>query len=334
MGGSETMRAVVITESGGPDVLGLREVPRPEAGPGQIRVRVRSGGVNRADLMQRRGHYPAPPGWPQQIPGLEYAGVVEAVGEGVGLWSEGDRVMGLVGGGGYAEHVVVHERTAVRIPEGMAAEDAGAVPEVFMTAYDALFRQADLGVGERLLIHAVGSGVGTAAVQLARTAGVRTAGTSRTAEKVDRAATLGLDAGIVADDDGWKEQAREALGGEGADVILDLVGAAYLEANLEVLAPGGRHIVVGVPSGARVEIDLRALMRRRGRIRGTVLRARPLEEKAALARDFERRVVPLFEGGALRPVIDRAFPAEEVADAHRVMQENRNFGKLLIRWPA
>lgn len=332
MSGDATMRAVVITESGGPEVLKVREVRRPEPGAGQIRVRVRSGGINRADLIQRQGHYPAPPGWPQEIPGLEYAGVVEAVGEGVRRWSEGDRVMGLAGGGGYAERVVVHERTPVRVPEGLDLDDAGAVPEVFMTAYDALFRQAELGLGQSLLIHAVGSGVGTAAVQLARSAGVWSVGTSRTPEKVDRATTMGLNVGVVADD-AWAERVAEALRGRGADVILDLVGAAYLEQNLEVLAPGGRQIVVGVPSGTTAEIDLRSLMGRRGRIRGTVLRARPLEEKAALSREFERRIVPLFEGGALRPVIDRAFEPEKAGDAHRFMQENRNFGKLLLRWP-
>lgn len=331
MTGEETMRGVVITEPGGPEVLELRDVPLPRPGPGEIRVRVRSGGVNRADLIQRAGHYPAPPGWPEDIPGLEYAGVVEAAGPAVGLWSEGDEVMGLVGGGGYAERVVVHERTAVRVPRGVELADAGAIPEVFMTAYDALFRQAGLGVGERVLIHAVGSGVGTAALQLARAAGVRSVGTSRTPEKVDGARAMGLDAGVVAEGD-WTGPVMEGLRGRGADVILDLVGADYLEGNMEVLAPKGRHVVVGVPSGTTAEIDLRVLMGKRGRIRGTVLRARPLEEKASLAREFERRVVPLFEGGVLRPVVDRAFEPDEAGAAHRLMQENRNFGKLVLRW--
>ena len=326
------MRAVVITEPGGPEVLELREVSRPAPGPGEVRVRVRSGGVNRADLLQRRGRYPAPSGWPAEIPGLEYAGVVEEVGEGVRLWSEGDRVMGLVGGGACAEHVVVHERTAVRVPAGMDLDHAGAVPEVFMTAYDALFRQAGLGLGETLLIHAVGSGVGTAAVQMARSAGVWSVGTSRTPEKVDRATALGLSVGVVAEGDGWADEVSEALRGRGADVILDLVGGSYLAPNQELLASGGRHVVVGVPGGSRTEIDLRALMGRRGTIRGTVLRARPLEEKAALAREFEGRVVPLFEAGALEPVVDRTFEPAEIAGAHRIMEENRNFGKLVIRW--
>ncbi len=326
------MRAVVITEPGEADVLRLREVERPEPGPGQVRIRVRTAGINRADLIQRRGHYPAPPGWPDDIPGLEYAGVVEELGEGVRDWDLGDRVMGLVGGGGYAEHVVVHERTPVRVPDGVGLDEAGAIPEVFMTAFDALFRQMGLAAGETLLIHAVGSGVGTAALQLARAAGIRTVGTSRTAEKVERAVGMGLDVGVDSSD-GWLESVMEATGGKGVDVILDLVGADYLEDNLSALASRGRHVVVGVPSGTRAEIDLRSLMRRRGRIQGTVLRARPLEEKAALAREFEARVVPLFERGDLAPVVHRVFEPEEAAGAHRTMEENLNFGTLLIRWP-
>ncbi|NIP59806.1 MAG: zinc-binding dehydrogenase [Gemmatimonadetes bacterium] len=326
------MRAVVITEAGGPEVLGLREWARPGVGPGQVRVRVRASGINRADLLQRRGHYPAPAGWPQEIPGLEYAGTVDEVGQGVEAWRVGDEVMGLVGSGGCAEYVVVHERTPVRVPEGVPLPSAGAIPEVFMTAWDALFRQMELQAGETLLIHAVGSGVGTAALQLARTAGVRTVGTSRTPEKVERAAKLGLDVGVVSDEAGWLEPVRSATRKRGVDVILDLVGAAYLADNVRALAEGGRWIVVGVPSGVRGEIDLRALMGRRARVRGTVLRARPLEEKAILAREFEERVVPLFERGALEPVIHGFFPPEEAGRAHAVMEGNENFGKLILEW--
>jgi len=328
----ETMRAVRITEPGGPEVLRLDEVERPEPGPGQIRVRVRSSGVNRADLLQRRGAYPPPPGWPLDIPGLEYGGTVDAVGPGAELWEPGDEVMGLVGGGGYAEFVVVHERTAVPVPDGVPLERAAAIPEVFMTAWDALVDQVGLGAGETLLIHAVGSGVGTAALQIARAGGARTIGTSRTPEKVERARDLGLDVGVVAGEKGWLDGVKEATGGEGVDVILDLVGAAYLEGNQAVLGRGGRWIVVGVPSGARAEIDLRGLMLARATLRGTVLRARPLEEKAALARTFEARVVPLFERGALEPVVARTFSPEEAAEAHAYMEENRNFGTLILEW--
>lgn len=327
-----TMRAVVIPDFGEAGVLELREVARPEPGPGQVRVRVAATGINRADLIQRRGHYPAPPGAPADIPGLEYGGTVEAVGPGVRLRTEGDPVMGIVGGGAYAEHVVVAERETVRVPGGVEPVDGAAIPEVFMTAWDALFRQMELGPGETLLIHAVGSGVGTAALQMAQAAGARTVGTSRTPEKVERALEMGLDHGIVAGDD-WPERVLEATGGRGTDVILDLVGGAYAAGNQEVVSLRGRWIVVGVPSGTEAGIDFRALMRRRATLRGTVLRARPPEEKAVLAREFEERVVPLFESGALRPVVDRTFPPEEAAEAHRVMEENRNFGKLLLVWP-
>ena len=234
--------------------------------------------------------YPAPSGTTQDIPGLEYSGVVESVGPGVTLWNEGDTVMGIVGGGGYAEYVTAQERTVVKVPAGVALEDAGAIPEVFMTAFDALFRQMHLSEGETVLIHAVGSGVGTAAVQLTESAGVRAIGTSRTQEKVERAIELGLDVGILGDE-GWPDRVLEASGGEGVDVILDLVGGAYLEGNLKVMAQGARQIVVGVPSGPKSEIDLRLLMGKRALIKGTVLRARPLEEKISLAREFEHREI-------------------------------------------
>ena len=328
---TDSMRAVTITEFGGPDVLRIREMERPRPGTGEIRVRVRSSGVNRADLIQRLGHYPAPPGAPEDVPGLEFAGEVEALGPGVSLWKEGDRVMGITGGGGYAETVVVHERTAVRVPRGLSLEDAGAIPEVFMTAFDALILQMDLAEGETLLIHAVGSGVGTAAVQLARSCGARALGTSRTREKVDRALRLGLDVGILADDQ-WPERVLSATERTGVDVILDLVGAEYLAGNLEVMATGARQVVVGVPSGPRGEVDLRHLMKKRGLIKGTVLRARPLEEKIALAREFERRVCPLFDARKIVPVVDRTLPAAQASRAHQVMENNENFGKILLLW--
>jgi putative PIG3 family NAD(P)H quinone oxidoreductase len=326
------MKAIRIREPGGPDVLELCEVAAVRPGLGEIVVRVAASGLNRADLLQRMGRYPAPAGAPADIPGLEYSGVVEAVGRGVSAWVPGDRVMGIVGGGGYAELTVTHERTAVRVPVGLDTVSAGAVPEVFMTAYDALFRQAGLSAGETVLIHAVGSGVGTAAVQLARRAGARTLGTSRTPDKLARAAELGLDAAIPGDE-AWPERVRELTGGRGVDVILDLVGGPYLPGNLSVMATLARQVVVGVPGGSVSEIDLRALMGRRASIRGTVLRARPLEEKAALARQFESRVVPGLEDGSLRPVVHETFRPEDVGKAHGAMERNENFGKLLIVWP-
>lgn len=325
------MKAITITEPGGPEVLAVSEVPTPDPGRDQIRVRVASSGVNRADLLQRAGRYPAPPGDPADIPGLEFAGVVEALGPGVQDWAEGNPVMGIVGGGGYAEYVVTHQRAVVSVPPAMDLVDAGGVPEVFMTAYDALFRQAGLAAGESLLVHAVGSGVGTAAVQLARRAGARTLGTSRTPEKLERALELGLEHAVQGDES-WPQRVRELTGGRGADVILDLVGGAYLAGNLLAVAVGGRHVVVGVPGGTKAEIDLRALMARRASIRGTVLRARPLEEKAVLAKEFELRVVPGFAEETLRPVVDSRVAPGDVSDAHRAMESNQTFGKIVIVW--
>ncbi|MDH3223203.1 MAG: zinc-binding dehydrogenase, partial [Gemmatimonadota bacterium] len=268
---------------------------------------------------------------PQDIPGLEFAGTVAGVDPGVTRWAVGDAVMGIVAGGGYAERVVVHESVAVSVPETLDLALAGAVPEVFMTAYDAVFLQAELNAGETLLIHAVGSGVGTAAVQLAGRAGAHTIGTSRTVAKLEEAGALGLEAGIVGDE-AWADRVLDRTDGRGADVILDLVGGPYLGGNQRVLAPRGRHVVVGVPGGARAEVDLRALMARRGRIIGTVLRARPLGEKADLARRFTEDVLPGLAEGSLRPVIDRILPAARAAEAHRAMEGNENFGKILLSW--
>ena len=324
------MRAVVIPEFGGPEVLRLDSVPDPEPSHGEILVKVRASGVNRADLLQRRGLYPPPQG-ESEVPGLEFAGVVEALGAGVTRWREGERVMGIVGGGGYAERVAVDERVAVAVPAGMSWSMAGAIPEVYMTAFDAVFRQAALKRGETLLIHAVGSGVGVAALQLGRRAGARVIGTSRTAAKVERAVELGLDTGL----DGrgaWERHVMQETGGSGADVILDLVGAPYLGRNQAAIAVGGRHVVVGVPGGSRAEIDLRALMARRARLFGTVLRARVVDEKAALAGEFGAEVLPGFLDGWLLPVVDRVYPVSRAADAHRRMEANRNFGKIVMVW--
>ena len=333
------MRAVVIPQFGEPEVLRLDSVPDPRPAPREVVVRVRTSGVNRADVLQRRGLYPPPPG-ASEVPGLEFAGVVDEVGEAVTRWRTGDRVMGIVAGGGYAERVAVDERVAVAIPAGMDMTVAGAIPEVYMTAYDAVFRQAALVAGETLLIHAVGSGVGTAALQLARRAGARTIGTSRTESKLERAAAMGLGLGLPGGE-AWEAggggvpgdaAVMRATGGRGADVILDLVGAPYLARNQAATAVGGRHVVVGVPGGSRAGIDLRLLMARRARIFGTVLRARSVEEKADLAREFAESVLPGFVDGTLEPAVDRVFPAARVADAHHRMEANRNFGKIVLSW--
>jgi NADPH2:quinone reductase len=329
---SQTMRAITVRQPGGPEALKLETVPLPQPGKGELRVRVAASGLNRADLIQRRGQYPAPPGWPADIPGLEFCGTVDAVGEGAEA-RIGQRVMGVVGGGGYAEAVVTHARDVVPVPDGLSLRDAGAIPEVFMTAFDAVFLQMGLVLGETLLIHAVGSGVGTAALQLARTAGAGVIGTSRTAAKLERAKELGLEYGVHArEGEDWSKRVLELTGGRGADVILDLVGAPYLGGNQKAIATRGRMIVVGVTGGPKSEIDLRVLMGKRASITGTVLRARPIEEKIALARAFAARVVPLFSTGALRPVIDGVYKPEQVGEAHQRMESSETFGKLLISW--
>jgi NADPH2:quinone reductase len=326
------MKAIVISQPGGPEVLVQEERPVPEPGPGEVRVRVHASALNRADLLQRRGAYPAPPGAPADVPGLEYAGEVDAVGEGAGLWAVGNRVMGIVGGGGHAEYVVVHEREAIRVPQNLSWEEAAAVPEAFLTAYDALFRQLDLKMGERLLIHAVGSGVGTAAVQLARAAGATTIGTSRTPEKLARAAELGLEVGIDTEREDLAEAVNQATYGSGVHAVLDLVGGRLLEASLRVLALRGRVIVVGTTAGSKAEIDLGVLLRRRLQMIGTVLRSRPLEEKIALAREFSGSVLPLLSSGRIRPVVDTVFPFTDIRAAHERMEDNASFGKIVLRW--
>ncbi len=326
------MKSIVISRPGGPEVLVPEDRPIPEPGPGEIRVRVHASALNRADLLQRRGSYPAPPGAPADVPGLEYAGEVDAVGEGAGLWAVGNRVMGIVGGGGHAEYVVVHEREGIRVPHDISWEEAAAIPEAFLTAYDALFRQLDLKMGERLLIHAVGSGVGTAAVQLARAAGATTIGTSRTAAKLRRAAELGLEVGIDTSKEDFAEAVNQATYGSGVHAVLDLVGGTLLEASLRVVALRGRVIVVGTTAGAKAEIDLGVLLRRRIHLIGTVLRSRPLEEKIALAREFSGSVIPLLSSGRIKPVIDCVMKFSDIRKAHERMEKNDTFGKIVLTW--
>ena len=328
---TQTMRVIRMRDPGAPEVLEEASAPRPRAEAGLVLVRVAASGVNRADVLQRLGRYPAPEGYPQDILGMEFAGTVDEVGAGVpGDWL-GRAVMGITGGGAYASYLVARPDELVRVPDAVEVTAAAAVPEVFMTAYDAVVVQAGLQPGETLLVHAVGSGVGTAALQLGVRTGATVIGTSRTAEKLRLAEELGPLHGVLGDD-GWPDRVLGATEGRGVDVVLDLVGGAYLEGNQRVLAERGRHVVVGIPSGSRSTLDLGLLMRKRASLRGTVLRSRPSDEKAALARAFSRDVSPGFEDGSLRPVIDRIFPAEDAAAAHRRMEENRNFGKLLLAW--
>jgi NADPH:quinone reductase-like Zn-dependent oxidoreductase len=263
---------------------------------------------------------------------MEYVGEVDAVGVGAGLWAVGNRVMGIVGGGGHAEYVVVHEREGIRIPQNLGWEEAAAIPEAFLTAYDALFRQLDLKVGERLLIHAVGSGVGTAGLQLALAAGAMVIGTSRTPEKLERAAELGLEVGIDTGREDLAEAVNQATYGSGVHAVLDLVGGKLLEASLRILAVQGRAIVVGTTAGSKAEIDLGLLLRRRVHLFGTVLRSRPLEEKIALAREFSSVVVPLLSSARIKPVVDSTFKFSEIRKAHERMESNATFGKIVLTW--
>jgi putative PIG3 family NAD(P)H quinone oxidoreductase len=322
------MRAVVITRPGGPEVLELQELERPEPAADQVLVRVRAAGLNRADLLQRAGGYPAPAGSPAQVAGLEFAGVVEAVGPLVTAWAPGARVCGIVGGGAHAEYLLTHERMLVAVPDNLDDLAAAAVPEVFITAHDALFSQAGLTSGERVLIHAVGSGVGTAAVQLARAAGAQVFGTARDPAKLERARELGLHVALAAD--GFGAAVAAHTGGAGVQVLLDVGGGPYLAQNLAALALRGRMVLVGTLGGSRAEIDLGVLLGKRLRLFGTVLRSRPLEQKIAATQLFVAQVLPLLERGVVRPVVDRTFPLGQVREAHAYMAANSNFGKIIL----
>lgn len=326
------MRAIRIREPGGLEVLEMHEIVEPEPGVGEIRVAVRAFGLNRADLLQRRGLYPPPPDAPKDIPGLELAGEVEALGPGTYRFEPGDRVMGVVSGGAYAEKLVLHERAALRVPASMEWPIAAAIPEAFLTAFDALILQAELKPGEWVLIHAVGSGVGTAALQIAKMLGARVIGTSRSGDKLSRCSALGLDAGLALKEPLFAEEVRSLTGGAGADVVLDLVGGSYLEENVAAMAPKGRQIVVGLMAGNFATLPLGLLLARRLTVRGTVLRSRPLEEKIALAQAFERQMLPQFEAGRLRPVIDTILPAGDVRRAHERLEANATFGKIVLAW--
>ena len=326
------MKAVIITRPGGPEVLEIQERPKPEPGLGQIRVRVRASALNRADMLQRQGNYPVPPGFPADISGMEYSGEVDALGLGASLWKVGERVMGIIGGAGHAEFLCVQEREAMPVPKNISLEDAAAIPEVFVTAYDALFKRLDLRLGETLLIHAVGSGVGTAALQIARVFGARTIGTARSADKLERAKRLGLDVAVDASHGDWAARVESELGGPNVQAVLDLVGGNYLEGNLRVIAPRGRIVVVGLTGGASAPFNMGVLLRKRLTIVGTVMRARPIEEKIEIAREFSARVIPLFDTGRLKPVVDQVLPFAKVRDAHSLMQSNKTFGKIVLRW--
>jgi putative PIG3 family NAD(P)H quinone oxidoreductase len=313
--------------------LFVREVPEPEAVGDRVRVRVRAAGVNRADLMQALGRYPAPVGAPADVPGLEFAGEVERVGaECTGGWRVGDRVFGIVGGGGLAEKVVVPEGMAVRVPDRLRWEEAGAVPEAFLTAHDALVERGRVRPGERVLVHAAAGGVGLAAAGLARAMGCYVVGTSRTAAKREHLVREGyVDRAVDPTQGDWPEEVVEATGGRGVDVVIDHVGASAWEGNLRCLAMLGRVVVVGLLGGVKVSCDLRALMDRRATVVGTVLRARPLEEKIMATRAFAERVVPWLERGVVRPVVDAVYELDQIREAVARMASNEGFGRVVVR---
>lgn len=323
------MRAIIIESPGDETVLKLVERPDPVPPPHHVRVKVRSAGVNRADLLQRMGFYPAPAGAPVDIPGLEYAGVIDAVGDGVTGLRAGDRVFGVVAGGAYADYVVVHERETAKIPDGLPDDLAAAVPEAFVTAYDALVLRGNLRPGERVLVHAVGSGVGTAGVQVAKALGCHVTGTSRTQDKLDRAKELGLDSPVLVEKPSALNGALEKAGA-GFDVVLDLVGGAYVGETLPAMAPRGRIVVVGLTAGAGTDVNLAILLKQRLSIIGTVLRSRPLEEKIQAADLLRRTLSPWLARKMIKPVIEATLPLERAGDAHRLLANNATFGKVLL----
>jgi NADPH2:quinone reductase len=325
------MKAIVIPRYGDPEVLELVDVPDPECGPEDVLVAVRATALNRADLLQRRGFYPAPGRKPAfEIPGLEFAGEVLATGERVDGVEVGDRVMGILSGASYAERIVTNHRLVVSVPANLAWSEAAAVPEAFITAHDALM-QCGLKSGEAVLVHAVGSGVGTAAVQVAAVMGATPIlGTAGSAEKLAAAGVLGLDVPIDYKKQDFVGETLQATAGHGADVIVDFIAASYLDRNVRALAIGGRMIVIGLLGGLKAELDLAALLAKRASIRGTLLRPRPLEEKAAATRAFERQLLPHLASGRIKPVVDSIYAFADVVAAHRHMESNANFGKIVL----
>lgn len=325
-----SVRAVRYRGAGGTEVIELGQTELGPLGPHDVEVAVAAVGLNRADVLQRRGLYPPPRG-ASDVPGLEYAGTVVAVGAQVCRRAPGDRVMGIVAGGAMAERLLAHEDETLRVPDGMDWAAAAAIPEVFVTAWDALVLQGDVRPGQAVLVHAAASGVGTAAVQLLRRAGARPIGTGRDAQKLAR--VEGLEAAIVvATPPLFSGAVLASTGGDGAAVILDGVGAAYLSENVRALRHRGTLVVIGLLAGAKGELPLGELLQKRGTVRGSVLRSRPLEEKIALARRFESEVLPGFGDGALRPVIDRVLSMRDVAEAHARMESNANVGKIVLTW--
>lgn len=328
------MRAVYIDEFGSLDGLTVREVADPNPPHGtEVLVYVKAAGLNRADLLQARGLYPPPEGYSPNIPGLEFAGEIAVIGDNVVDWQVGERIFGITAGEAQAEYLLIDQSFLTRIPERLSFTNAAAVPEAFITAHDALFTLGKLLAGETLLIHAAGSGVGLAALQLAKANGAVVLGTSRTQDKLDRCVEFGLDVPILTGP--YLDLARivaEHTDGHGADVILDLVGAAYFKQNLASLATKGRLILVGLTAGATAEFNMGLALQKRATIIGTILRARPLDEKAEATRKFAEDVVPLLEMGEVRPNLDCVFPVEDAVQAYKYLASNESFGKVVLEF--
>lgn len=322
------MHAITIAEPGGPDALTWREVPDPEPAAGEVVIEVRASAVNRADLLQRQGHYPPPPGAPA-YPGLECSGVIAATGADVTGWRVGQEVCALLAGGGYAERVAVPAGQVLPVPGEMDVVDAAALPEVACTVWSNVVGHAHLGLGETLLVHGGGSGIGTFAVQLGAALGATVVATAR-AGKHDRLRELGAAHTIDYTSADFVEEVRRVTDGRGADVILDIIGGAYLARNVAALATGGRLVVIGLQGGRKAELDLGALLARRASVAATALRSRPVAEKTAIVRGVREEVWPLVEAGTIRPVIDRRVPLPEAAQAHRLMESGGHFGKILL----
>jgi len=323
------VHAIVARGPGGPEVLEWSEVPTPDAGPGEVLVQVAASAVNRADLLQRKGFYP-PPAGASDILGLECSGTVAAVGEGVDGWSVGDPCVALLAGGGYAEMVAVPVGQLMPVPRGLDLVTAAALPEVACTVWSNVVLLARLGAGETFLVHGGGGGIGTFAIQVAVALGARVAVTAGSPEKLARCRDLGAEILVDYSKADFVERVKEATDGRGADVVLDNMGAAYLARNVEVLAPGGRLVVIGLQGGAKAELDLGRLMARRASVTGTTLRARPVAEKAAICAAVTAQAWPLVENGAIVPVVDRVLPMRDAAEAHRVVEASDHVGKVLL----
>jgi putative PIG3 family NAD(P)H quinone oxidoreductase len=323
------MRAVVVTSPGGPDNLQIADVPDPRPGRGEVVLTVAATAVNRADILQRMGYYPPPPGAPEWL-GLEASGTVTEIGPGVTGWSIGDQACALLAGGGYADKVAVPAGQLLPVPDGVGLVEAAALPEVTCTVWSNVMMLAGLRPGETFLVHGGSSGIGTMAIQLARQVGARVAVTAGTAEKLARCAELGADIGVNYREQDFVEVVRAATGGRGADVVLDNMGAKYLGRNVDVLAPGGRLVVIGLQGGRKAELDLGQLLAKRASVHATSLRSRPDAEKAQVVGSVIEHVWPLVADGAVRPVIHAVLPLEQVADAHRLVEASTHVGKVLL----